>query len=855
VRRPHATYEVKGSNLLCIIEQRLEEPFIPPEMFNRYYGVNLDSVTALYEQWPCYVVSVNAEGIPAPPEPSQHSQSNPMPPTYNSNPATGLSRHTPLSLILQSPWTPLRRADPTPLAEVDPQKIIASSAGGFHMWPPELRRLTAVGSVIHRLHDEFMPFLQSMTRAHMFYIYSDTDDPQYDSFLRAADSYTNPALAARFLGATRGMPDEILGQVQVLNSRLAHARAMYDFALLEALDACAVLGGVELPVWPPNPSYVGCWVGAPLRTSTEVNASYFLQARARKLERWGVPLWHQRGRRIKRRYDVGPEGRAVAGGEAAEQHHQQRLGALIRGTPPIPIKKTLVVVGSRSASRPFGPSSAPLPDDREIRAQIQRAISALVDPESAESKTFEAFNEVMKALLGPGVWSGRKHESQHHHPYAPPNPKQTSRWLRIRDGVQDCGHKGVLLAAVEIPQTWYDANSYPTDFRGVSSGLNAPSRPLELPQSAVPPMDWYVVEAAGFAKAEEMQARAVFDAYRPRGALGHRWVLCKVQNKDESGRSIRHSRYQLELLFKSIRARHEAASSIGSEFPDLLVSEATYAAQDMAWINLFDIPIDPVYIATLFSRPLPASRQQELLALAPVSSVPPARCDGVSPQQRAEAERLHLATLCHQVIFEYEGKYPPSTQSASTSACIPTSTSASLHSSITQTRGPALDMSQLTVDRFADLAFAPVPPECRLSDMGILRFQRLALILQASKRRAPFSSQLFPSTGAPYRAILHYVVSIAKQSSGLDGYSFQSGARRQRVGPWSETLKMKPDGKVEIYMAADAPLEPCNLPSRDEVDRYFEACNRENRLTRSEKRRNRQHQQSNKACGDDMSGL
>jgi hypothetical protein len=136
-----------------------------------------------------------------------------------------------------------------------------------------------------------------------------------------------------------------------------------------------------------------------------------------------------------------------------------------------------------------------------------------------------------------------------------------------------------------------------------------------------------------------------------------------------------------------------------------------------------------------------------------------------------------------------------------------------------------------------DIAFAAVPSDSGLTEDDILRFQRLALVLQACKRRAPFSSCVFPSDGAPYRAILRYVASLVQQSSGVHGYTFQSGESRQNTGPWLETLKMKPDGKVGIYINVDVHPDAHALPSWDEVEKYYEACRRENPLTRSEKRR------------------
>ena len=341
-------------------------------------------------------------------------------------------------------------------------------------------------------------------------------------------------------------------------------------------------------------------------------------------------------------------------------------------------------------------------------------------------------------------------------------------------------------------------------------------------------------------------------------------MLCKTQNKDESGRSIRHSRYQVELLFKSAQSPGGAASSIRQGFPELLVSESSCIGMDMAWINLFNLPLDWVYVASLFNRPLPASRRQELLALAPPSSVPPTRSDGVSHGERSDAERSHLANLCHQELFEYDTKYPPAVQPTAASTSASTSASASASSftstspffSVAHAAAPvsqlsqvdqfvaqgrhAQDMSQLSLQRFTDLAFAPMPPGSHLSDDQVIRFQRLALVLQASKRCAPFSSRVFPSNGAPYRTILHYVASVVKESSGHHGYTFHSGEHRQKIGPWAEMLKMKPDGMVEVFIVPGASLDSCPLPSQDEVDKYYNACSREHRKTRSEKRRNRQ---------------
>ena len=231
------------------------------------------------------------------------------------------------------------------------------------------------------------------------------------------------------------------------------------------------------------------------------------------MEHWGVPLWCEVPRCLNRCYEAGPTGGPVAACPTTKLRHQQQLAALTLRNPPVPLKKVRVAMGNRSVSRPFDPSSSPLPQGLEIRRSIEHAISALVDPESPKAMAFDVFNKDMIQLLGAGVWSGKKYEFQHHHGCILPGSKQRPRWLRVRDGMHDCGHKGVLLAAVEIPNAWYEPHSYPLDFRGADIGHGALHRPLELPQPGVPIMDWYVVEVSRLEKSDEAQGKGIFDAY------------------------------------------------------------------------------------------------------------------------------------------------------------------------------------------------------------------------------------------------------------------------------------------------------------------------------------------------------
>lgn len=143
------------------VERAFEEPSIPFVASNSYYSLDLeDQIQLAYEQWPCYVASINAEGILAPPRLSQDSDPPPM--VYSSPLSAGLHR-SPNGCSIQAPWSPLRHASTMPAVQADPTQVQASISGSYIFWPPEACRLTGVGSAIQHLHDEMVPFVQSIT--------------------------------------------------------------------------------------------------------------------------------------------------------------------------------------------------------------------------------------------------------------------------------------------------------------------------------------------------------------------------------------------------------------------------------------------------------------------------------------------------------------------------------------------------------------------------------------------------------------------------------------------------------------------------------------------------------------------
>ena len=103
----------------------------------------------------------------------------------------------------------------------------------------------------------------------------------------------------------------VVRQLDNFYSRLAAANACADLILLHAMDACAILGGVELPHWPPTKAWWGAVINSKslLRPGIQLSedGEQFL-ATLHQLEQWGVPIWGYSISSANSRYDVRPEG-------------------------------------------------------------------------------------------------------------------------------------------------------------------------------------------------------------------------------------------------------------------------------------------------------------------------------------------------------------------------------------------------------------------------------------------------------------------------------------------------------------------------------------------------------------------
>jgi hypothetical protein len=758
------------------------------------------------------------------------------------NPADSVTfaRALPRDIQLTAPWLPLLPAHPAvPISVAD--QLHALDSGGMRLAGDCLRYLTGVGSPLAELRSRILPFVRAVTNAKTFRLISDHPGMSGSSVFSVAEFCSSVDIARSRLSRIYHTAAEAEEDVRTLFKQMETAQAAADFAMLEALDMCAILGGRELPNWAPNAAYVGARLGPGVEMGSVTDERFVKQARARKLERWGVPLWCKvpRAVTVDFRLDVMAGGRPVKSMPETERRYQGILSKARQTIGPDRISQELIPATYHEAARPHAPASAVLPTG-EKRVLLERAIRHLIDPASRVRWPYGVFNREVGALLGGDVWSGQRYEGSLHASF---NPHETAchRWATIRDGVQECGHIGALIAAFEIPQPWHDAKSWVANDLGLEVDKDwAPdATPVML---SVPLGCWYGVDVSGFAESQAEEALAEARKYRSIGALGWRFIQAEAAKK-EGARSVPRSNWRLQVLSKTKATQGDVSRKLREVFPINAVLELDVRWSNESPMRQYEFHVDPGYVDRLFSALLPAEDHQLLVDIGPVYGVPPIKAAGVGMDVRDEAEARYLVNLCCEGIFEYNGAFPPAI-----AAPAPPSLAKSCAEMGPADRGgpraqpsalpsPSFDMCQITLELFMQLAFAPDIDA--LSPFETLRFRRLALLLFACKRGAPFGARVFPSAGAPYRCILQYVCRAIFSRRDVVGYNYATARQLGGASAAAEMLKLKSDGRVQIFMRFNSPLDPCPLPTREEIDKYRSGFFEKAFLTPAQKRRKR----------------
>ena len=813
----------------------LPNPSLSVTQLNEYYG-NRVPYDRIYLQIPTIIVHTNTGDLPIPPRPLAGL---PLPRTFPEFDRTSHPRHSPSMWSLHRPWDPFLPSSMSRRAHIIPRTELAeNNHGGFNILWFAVERLVRPGSALKEVESRVLPFLRALTRLDIFGTWKDEAGPDSHLLLNTAEELTNLTDLQSRLKRNFSSKDRALEEVERLNHGIDSLEAIDQYAVRVTLDACALLGGVELPTWPASIEFAGSWLEEPKRNLTDQPVFYISQCRARDCERWGVPCWVESPKRHYSRLEVTPFVLPTSD-RKAEGLHQQWL----QRCPPDKVRKAYIPTTPQSVDR--SPPDCPLPSPETWDA-VKLKIRLLLDPDASAPLVFQNFNREMGWLLGEGIWSGKRYEAQQH-------SDESIHWLKAREGAQEILHCGVIHASLEIPSTWGN----PQFLVAVKTGM-ARFTPFEsdgqgIAEPGVAAEAWLGVELVGYQAGQEKEAQLVASSYN---ALGYCFIQAPQQLKDAEGCTIPHSLYQIELLFKSWRQQQDACREIHAALPSpssVAVSPVDLEAFGYDRLHQFRLKADPYYVNRLYSLSLSVQERQRLLRLTPRYPIPPA-IHSTPSDVRACQEAIYLWRLVHFSLFEYDGEYmlpgyaPGHADAAYAERIAGTSSSTAASSSqgtarvtATTTTFPrtSLPIAELPLACLGEIVFAPSLP---FPAEDIDRLRRLYLCLWAGKHWAPFTAAIFPFPGSSYRELLVHVMRLVEESSlkGIVDFSYRLGPPNSSIGVWDERLSLDGRGRVKISM--DPALIQDWDATRDlkRVEEYVERCIQLSGLPRLQKRQRKQ---------------
>jgi len=571
----------------------------------------------------------------------------------------------------------------------------------------------------------------------------------------------------------------IVHQLDDFYWRLAAANACADLVLLRAVDACAILGGVELPRWPPTKEWRGAVISSkslpPPGIQLTEDGERFL-ATLRQLERWGVPIWGYSISSANSRYDVRSEGLP-----SEDEFEEEMFQHMLHSLDPRSVQGTKVVhtVKRVHTNDVLVPAYTGIPMGSE-RLRLQHAIVSLLDHDSPSHTNFASFSAIARDILGSAIWTGNRHEAALH-----PISFDTSEpmpWTRVRDAIRECAHCGVNVALFQIPLPWVDSHSSVA----TRSGEYALTEQIAGVSLATAPCGtWFTLDVDDFKMDDKSVVQQLAERFVPDGLCGWSFVQSGLQKKDVNGKTIPRSRFTGRFLFKHHHVREAVAKSIHTDYHNHEQRSKDEANVKDDFLFNFSFFVHPHFADIVYAEPISLASRTQIMTLAPHFDVVPAL---VGSSERAMQVKRVIHSLRHFELFEI-AKFPPFVAPP-----LPPSSPLPTPSSV------GLDMSSCTPQVLRQLASSALPTG-DLSFMDVCRMQRFACLIEVLAKDGPFMCQVFRS-GGPYLKILRYLSTIIRDTLPA-GSSFSPRSNRVDVGPYGEAVRLTPSRRVEITLNLD----------------------------------------------------
>ena len=233
---------------------------------NDHYGLHVP-YEKVYHQIPTIIIHTNSRDLPTPPRPLAGL---PLPRTFPEFDRTPNPHRSPSAWSLRRPWEPFLPASMSKHVRIIPhQHLATNSHGGIVFLPAAIQNLLGPGSALKEVESRISPFLRTLTRLNVFGTWKDDKGPDSELLVNTVDEFTNLTDLQSRLKRAFSSEDRALEEVERLNHCLDSLEAIDQYAVRVALDACALLGGVELPTWPASPKFAGTWLEESKRNLAE----------------------------------------------------------------------------------------------------------------------------------------------------------------------------------------------------------------------------------------------------------------------------------------------------------------------------------------------------------------------------------------------------------------------------------------------------------------------------------------------------------------------------------------------------------------------------------------------------------
>ena len=259
-----------------------------------------------------------------------------------------------------------------------------------------------------------------------------------------------------------------------IQCHIVEMRAILKYATYLALDVCAVLGGMEMPVWPLHPGATSIFFD-----EAEIAEAVTF---AMTLEQWGVPHYRVQGGdpQASISSSAGPLSNAADKAELQLQLRERAKVPSVR--KPFSWPCTCFIHCMRNTATPVFPVSDNI--ENFIREQVVQVLSS----DLGTTSVFRVFSDTMQNILQ-GAWTGVLYEKEHMK-----SSTTGATWKCIRSPFAVGNHGPLIDPFMRVPYAYHHPDR-PLPWHNASIPLVVSASTAIHPMPTMTKDHWFVLSA------------------------------------------------------------------------------------------------------------------------------------------------------------------------------------------------------------------------------------------------------------------------------------------------------------------------------------------------------------------------